>query len=131
MNILHVCRLINTGNIEQNVFFVKTQFLWFCNFFHKKFVKSKLVDFANCFYFSIAIFYKLNHKEGKKYIYDHFKNSGMPRYLFTRFWQYLLSADMLIANPRLAKLWRFTKMGWEVLPRNIKNCIFLTNLSHM
>ena len=28
---------------------------------------------------SIAVFYKLNHKEGKKYTYDHFKNCGMPR----------------------------------------------------
>ena len=44
--IVHVCRLINTGNIEQNVFFVKTQFLRFCNFFYKKIIKSKLVNFA-------------------------------------------------------------------------------------
>ena len=44
--IVHFCRLIKTGNIEQNVFFVKTQFLRFCNFFHKKIVKSKLVNFA-------------------------------------------------------------------------------------
>ena len=28
---------------------------------------------------SIAIFYKLNHKEGKKYTYDHFKSSGMSK----------------------------------------------------
>ena len=28
---------------------------------------------------SIAIFYKLSHKEDKKYTYDHFKNSGMSK----------------------------------------------------
>ena len=68
--IVHVCRLINTGDIEQNVLFVKTRFLQFCNFFHNKFVKSKLVNFAKMANAkvrdSIAFFYKLNHKEGNK-----------------------------------------------------------------
>ena len=31
--IVHLCRLINTGDIGQNVFFVKMRFLRFCNFF--------------------------------------------------------------------------------------------------
>ena len=37
--------------------------------------------------------------------------------VFTRFWQDLMSAEMLIANARLvaprAKLWRLTNMDWE------------------
>ena len=28
---------------------------------------------------SIGIFYELNHNEGKKYIYDHFKNCGLSK----------------------------------------------------
>ena len=55
----------------------------FCNFFHKKFAKAKLLDFANMMNSkvrnSIAIFSKLNHKDGKKYTYDHFKHSGMSK----------------------------------------------------
>ena len=81
--IANVCRLINTGNIEQNVFYVKRQFLRFCNFFHKKIAKAKLLDFANMMNSkvrdSIAIFSKLNHKDAKKYTYDHFKIIGMSK----------------------------------------------------
>ena len=67
--IVHVYGLINTGNIEKNTFFVKMQFLRFCNFFHKKFIKSKLVNFYKMANSKVAFFYKLNHKEGKKYTY--------------------------------------------------------------
>ena len=28
---------------------------------------------------SIGIFYELNHKEGKKYTYDHFKDCGLTK----------------------------------------------------
>ena len=55
------------------------QFLRFCNFFHKKFIKSKLVNFSKMANSKFAFFYKLNHKEDKKYTYDHFKNSGMSK----------------------------------------------------
>ena len=67
LGIVHVCKLINTGDIGQNVFFVKMQFLRFCNFFSQK---SKLVNFAKMANTkvrdSIAIFNELNHDEGKK-----------------------------------------------------------------
>ena len=38
---------------------------------------------------SIGLCYELNHNEGKKYIYDHFKNCGLSKsaiyYIMTRF----------------------------------------------
>ena len=83
---VHVCRSINTGNTEQNVFLSKHNFCDFVTFFTKKssnqnwlilpkWRTQKFVIIGD----SIAIFYKLNHKEGKKYTYDHFKNCGLSR----------------------------------------------------
>ena len=38
---------------------------------------------------SIGLFYELNHNEGKKYTYDHFKNCGLSKsaiyYIMARF----------------------------------------------
>ena len=68
-------RLINTGNIEQNTIFVKMQFLRFCNFFHKKFIKSKLVNFSKMAKSKVAFTKRVKSIP----TYDHFKNSGMSK----------------------------------------------------
>ena len=69
----------------------------------KKIVKSKLVNFAKMANSKvrdfIAIFYKLNHKEGNNY--DHFKNSGMSKADIYKFLARFDERIMLIANARL------------------------------
>ena len=38
-----------------------------------------MVNFSKMANSNSKIFHKLNHKEDKKYTYDHFKNSGMSK----------------------------------------------------
>ena len=120
--IVHVCRLINTGNIEQNVFFVKTQFLRFCNFFHKKFVKSKLVNFAKMANSKVRdllqFFINWTPKRLKSIPLTISRKFECLKQVFTRFWQKLMSAEMLIANARLVAPRLCPKETKEVLQRN-------------
>ena len=127
--IVHFCRLIKTGNIEQNVFFVKTQFLRFCNFFHKKIVKSKLVNFAKMKTqkFMILLQFFINWTTMRVKVYANNWSAKNRDQKIRKIRKCSKKFDMAPI------LMMFDHLTWieKSYQETIKHCIFLTNLSHM